>query len=63
MLDGSHILIVDLLVFTEIIFRVGLIREEAGVDVITPTVVDKRVEIWLSDMGRLDILKAITGVA
>jgi hypothetical protein len=40
-----------------------LIREEAGVDVITPAVVDKRVEIWLSDIGRLDILKAITGVA
>ena len=50
-------------VYRNYLLEAGLIREEAGVDVITPAVVDKRVEIWLSDIGRLDILKAITGVA
>ena len=39
----------------------GLIREDKGIEIITPKMVDSRVLSWLKAIYRLDIAKAITG--
>ncbi|EGO6528896.1 MULTISPECIES: DUF1819 family protein [Enterococcus] len=39
----------------------GLIREDKGIEIITPKMVDSRVLSWLKAINRLDIAKAITG--
>lgn len=43
------------------LFEAGLIREQDGVSIITPKVLDQRIILWLKTKNRLDIFKAITG--
>lgn len=48
-------------VYKSYLFEAGLIREQDGLAIITPKVLDQRITLWLKTKKRLDIFKAITG--
>jgi hypothetical protein len=48
-------------VYKSYLFEAGLIREQDGLAMITPKVLDQRITLWLKTKKRLDIFKAITG--